>query len=39
MTLLFSKSIQEIATAGDGIRICIMRKPDFNASWTSGCQD
>ena len=30
---LFSKSIQEIADVSDGIRICIMRKPDFNASW------
>lgn len=30
---LFSKSIQERVDVGDGIRICIMRKPDFNASW------
>lgn len=30
---LFSKSVQIAANESDGIRICIMRKPDFNASW------
>jgi len=30
---LFSKSIQEAVCEDDGIRICIMRKPDFSAEW------
>ena len=30
---LFSKSVQAAANISDGIRICIMRKPDFNATW------
>lgn len=30
---LFTKSIQEPKDISDGIRICIMRKPDFNADW------
>lgn len=30
---LFSKSVQEPPSPDDGIRVCIMRKPDFNAAW------
>ncbi len=30
---LFSKSIQDLPDVNDGIRVCIMRKPDFNAPW------
>ena len=30
---LFSKSIQESVLKEDGIRICIMRKPDFSDGW------
>ena len=30
---LFSKSIQALVCKSDGIRICIMRKPNFEADW------
>ena len=30
---LFSKSIQEASSLDDGVRICIMRKPNFDAEW------
>ena len=30
---LFSRSIQEKTSFDDGVRICIMRKPNFDAEW------